>query len=47
MEKKILIFAGTYNEAENIKNFIEKILELNINLANRGALIEDRRYSII
>ena len=32
MEKKILIFAATYNEAENIKNFIEKILELNINL---------------
>ena len=32
MEKKILIFAGTYNEAGNIKNFIEKILELNINL---------------
>jgi dolichol-phosphate mannosyltransferase len=32
VEKKILIFAATYNEAENIKNFIEKILELNINL---------------
>jgi dolichol-phosphate mannosyltransferase len=32
MEKKILIFAATYNEAGNIKNFIEKILELNINL---------------
>ena len=32
MEKKILIFTATYNEAENIKNFIEKILELNINL---------------
>ena len=32
MEKKILIFAATYNEAENIKHFIEKILELNINL---------------
>ena len=32
MEKKILIFAATYNEAANIKNFIEKILELNINL---------------
>ena len=32
MEKKILIFAATYNEAENIKYFIEKILELNINL---------------
>ena len=32
MEKKILIFAATYNEAENIKNFIETILELNINL---------------
>jgi len=24
MEKKLLIFAETYNEAENIKNFIEK-----------------------
>lgn len=32
MEKKILIFAATYNEAENINFFIEKILELNINL---------------
>ena len=32
MEKKILIFAATYNEAENIENFIEKILELNVNL---------------
>ena len=32
MEKKILIFAATYNEAENIKNFIEKIFELNIEL---------------
>ena len=32
MEKKILIFTATYNEAENIKNFIETILELNINL---------------
>ena len=32
MEKKILIFAATYNEAENINHFIEKILELNINL---------------
>ena len=32
MEKKILIFAATYNEAGNIKNFIEKILELNVNL---------------
>ena len=32
MEKKILIFAATYNEAENIENLIEKILELNVNL---------------
>ena len=32
MEKKILIFAATYNEAENIGSFIEKILELNIEL---------------
>ena len=32
MEKKVLIFAATYNEAENINFFIEKILELNINL---------------
>ena len=32
MEKKILIFAATYNEAENIGSFIEKILKLNINL---------------
>ena len=32
MEKKILIFAATYIDVENIKNFIEKILELNINL---------------
>jgi len=32
MEKKILIFAATYNESENIGSFIEKILKLNINL---------------
>ena len=32
MGKKILIFAATYNEAKNIQNFIEKILELNIDL---------------
>ena len=32
MEKKILIFAATYNEAENIGSFIEKILKLNVNL---------------
>ena len=32
MEKKILIFSATYNEAENIGSFIEKILKLNINL---------------
>ena len=32
MEKKILIFVATYNEAENISSFIEKVLELNINL---------------
>ena len=32
MEKKILIFAATYNEAENIGSFLEKILELSINL---------------
>ena len=32
MDKKILIFAATYNEEKNISYFIEKILELNINL---------------
>ena len=32
MEKKILIFAATYNEAENIGSFIEQILKLNVNL---------------
>ena len=32
MEKKILIFAATYNEAENINFFLENILKLNINL---------------
>ena len=32
MEKKILIFAATYNEAENINPFLENILKLNINL---------------
>ena len=32
MEKKILIFAATYNEVENIGSFIEKILKLNVNL---------------
>ena len=32
MDKKILIFAATYNEVKNISYFIEKILELNINL---------------
>tara|TARA_Y100000590_G_scaffold114564_1_gene130559 strand:- start:9731 stop:10432 length:702 start_codon:yes stop_codon:yes gene_type:complete len=32
MNKKILIFTATYNEAENIKEFIEKILKLKIKL---------------
>ena len=32
MEKKILIFAATYNEAENISSFIKQVVELNINL---------------
>ena len=32
MNKKILIFTATYNEIENIRKFIEKILELNIKL---------------
>ena len=32
MNKKILIFTATYNEAENIRKFIEKILELNVKL---------------
>ena len=32
MEKKILIFAATYNEAENINLFLENILKLDINL---------------
>jgi len=32
MEKKILIFAATYNEAENINIFLENIIKLNINL---------------
>ena len=32
MEKKTLIFAATYNEAENINLFLENILKLNINL---------------
>ena len=32
MSKKILIFTATYNEAENIRKFIEKILELNVKL---------------
>ena len=32
MNKKILIFTATYNEAENIRKFIEKILKLNIKL---------------
>ena len=32
MEKKTLIFAATYNEAENINFFLENILKLNINL---------------
>ena len=30
--KKLLIFAATYNEADNIGIFIEKILKLNVNL---------------
>ncbi len=30
--KKILIFTATYNEAENISSFIEKVLGLNLNL---------------
>ena len=32
MKKKILIFAATYNEAENIEQFLNIILKLNINL---------------
>ena len=32
MEKKILIFAATYNEADNINVFLENIIKLNINL---------------
>ena len=32
MDKKILIFAATYNEAENVGSFIEKIFKLNVNL---------------
>ena len=32
MNKKILIFTATYNEVENIRKFIEKILELNVKL---------------
>jgi len=31
MDKKILIFTATYNEAENIKDYLKKIEELNIN----------------
>ena len=32
MNKKILIFSATYNEAENINIFLENIIKLNINL---------------
>ena len=32
MENKILIFSATYNEAENIKNFLNSIEELNLAL---------------
>ena len=32
MEKKILVFAATYNEAQNIEEFLKTILGLNINL---------------
>ena len=31
MDKKILIFTATYNEAENIKDYLKKVEELNIN----------------
>ena len=30
--KKVLIFTATYNEAENISIFLEKVLSLNLNL---------------
>ena len=32
MEKKILVFAATYNESENIEEFLKTILKLNIKL---------------
>ena len=32
MEKKILVFTATYNEAENIKVFLNDILNLKIKL---------------
>ena len=32
MENKILIFSATYNEAENIENFLNSINELNLEL---------------
>ena len=31
MEKKTLIFTATYNESENIKNFLRIVDELNLN----------------
>ena len=30
MDKKILIFTATYNEAENIKDYLKKVEELNL-----------------
>ena len=32
MENKILIFSASYNEAENIENFLNSINELNLEL---------------
>ncbi len=32
MKKKILIFSATYNEVENIENFLNLIEELNLEL---------------
>ena len=55
MNKKILIFTATYNESENIKNFLNSILDLKIELDilviddnspdNTWKIIED--YSVI
>ena len=36
MSKKTLIFAATYNESENIKLFLDKILSLKIDLDAKG-----------